>query len=153
MFLFVQEAIRRLLLKDCIQEHYKPPYCANPLSVAEGKKLKLVIYLRHVNPCLFIHSLGFEDPHCLSKVFEQIFWFSTLDLESGYHNINIYSEHQTFLGYAWPFCGKLRYFSLKVLPFGLSSACFCFTKVLRPLVNRWRSMSRCCFVLLDDGIS
>lgn len=150
---FVQEAISRLLLNDCIQEHYEPPYCVNPLSVAEGKKLRLVIDLRHVNPCLFKHSFRYEDLHCLSKVFEQNFWFFTWDLESGYHHIDIYSEHQTFLGFAWPFCGKLRYFSFRVLPFGLSSACFCFTKVLRPLVKRWRSMSHCCFVFLDDGIS
>ena len=56
------------------------------------------------------------------------------------------------MGVAWPFCGKLRFFSFKVLFFGLSSACFCFTKLLRPLVKRWRSMSRCCFGFLD-GIS
>ena len=53
---FVQEAISRLLLNDCIQEHYEPPHCVNPLSVAEGRKLRLVIDLRHVNPCLFKHS-------------------------------------------------------------------------------------------------
>ena len=80
---FVQEAISRLLLNDCIQEHYEPPYCVNPLSVAEGRKLRLVIDLRHVNPCLFKHSFRYEDLHCLSKVFEQNFWFFTWDLESG----------------------------------------------------------------------
>ena len=57
------------------------------------------------------------------------------------------------MGVAWPFWGKLRFFSFKVLPFGLSSACFCFTKLVRPLVKRWRSMSHCCFVFLDDRIS
>ena len=99
---FVEEPISKLLLNDCIQEHCEPPYCVNPLSVVEGKKLRLVIDLRHVNPCLFKHSFKYWDLHCL-----------------------------------WPFCGKLRFFSFKVLPFGLSSACFCFTKLLRPLVKRW----------------
>ena len=72
---FVEEAISKLLLIDCIQEHCEPLYCVNPLSVAEGKKLRLVIDLRHVNPCLFKHSFKYEDLHCLSKVFEQNFWF------------------------------------------------------------------------------
>ena len=72
---FVQEAISRLLLNDCILEHYEPPYCVNPLSVAEGKKLRLVIDLRHVNLCLFKHSFRYEDLHCLSKVFEQNLFF------------------------------------------------------------------------------
>ena len=30
---------------------------------------------------------------------------------------------------------------------------FCFTKLLHPLVKRWRSMGHCYFVFLDDGIS
>jgi len=75
------------------------------------------------------------------------------DLESGYHHVDIYSGHWKFWGFAWPFCGKLRFFSFKVLPFGLSSACFCFTKLLCLLVKHWRSMSHCCFVFLDNGIS
>ena len=39
----------------------------------------------------------------------------------------------------------------KVLPFGLSSACFCFTKLMRPLVRRWSSMGHTSFIYLDDG--
>ena len=150
---FVEDAIPKLLFNDCIQENLEPPYCVNPLSVAEGKKLRLVTDLRHVNACLIKHSFKYEDLHCFSKVFEQNFWFFTWDLESGYHHVDIYSDHQKFLGFAWPFNGLVRYFTFKVLPFGLSSACFCFTKLLRPLVKRWRAMSHRCFVFLDDGIS
>ena len=58
-----------------------------------------------------------------------------------------------FLGFAWDFEGVTRYFTFAVLPFGLSTACFCFTKLFRPLVRRWRLMSHNCFVYLDDGIS
>ena len=48
---FLKEAIIKLLAADCIEEHLEPPYCVNPLSVAEGKTLRPVIDLRHVNPC------------------------------------------------------------------------------------------------------
>jgi len=74
-------------------------------------------------------------------------------LKSGYHHVDIFRPHQQFLGFAWDFDGVVRYFTFKVLPFGLSTACFCFTKLLRPLVRRWRLMSHNCFVYLDDGIS
>ena len=60
-------------------------------------------------------------------------------------------EHQTYLGFSWLFNVVPRYFTFVVLPFGLSSAFFCFTKLLRPLVKRWRSMSHGSFVYLDDG--
>ena len=49
------------------------------------------------------------------------------------------------------FNGMLRYYTFTVLPFGLSSACFCFTKLLRPLVNRLHSMVHNGFTYLDDG--
>ena len=49
---FVAEAISELLTNGCIVEHDVPQFCVNPLTVAEGKKLRLVIYLRHVNNCL-----------------------------------------------------------------------------------------------------
>ena len=58
-----------------------------------------------------------------------------------------------WVSHAWSIAGSTRYFCFSVLPFGLSSACYCFTKLLRPLVKRWRSMSHNGFVYLDDGIS
>ena len=46
---FVPQAICELLENDCFVERNVPPFCVNPLSVAKGKKLELVIDLRHVN--------------------------------------------------------------------------------------------------------
>ena len=48
---FVEVAIIKLLAADCIEEHLEPPYRVNPLSVAEGKKLRPVIDLWYVNLC------------------------------------------------------------------------------------------------------
>ena len=60
-------------------------------------------------------------------------------------------EHQKYLGFAWPFSGVARYFTFAVLPFGLSGAFFCFTKLMRPLVRCWGSMGHNSFIYLDDG--
>ena len=40
----------------------------------------------------------------------------------------------------------------RVLPFGLSTACYVFTKLLRPPVRRWSSRGLTCIVYIDDGI-
>ena len=40
----------------------------------------------------------------------------------------------------------------RILPFGLSSACYVFTKLLRPLLKRWRSMGIRAVAYLDNGI-
>ena len=64
-----------------------------------------------------------------------------------------FPPHQQFFGFSWSFAGTVRYICFSVLPFVLSSACYCFTELLRPLVKRWRSMSHNCFVYVDDSIS
>ena len=148
---FVAEAITELLSNGCIVEHYVPPFCVNPLTVAEGKKLRLVIDLRHVNSYLVKPKFKYEDLRSLSQVLDEGHWFFTWDLMSGYHHLDICPDHQKYLGFAWPFSGVVRYFTFAVLPFGLSSACFCFTKLMRPLVRRWRSMGHNSFIYLDDG--
>jgi len=52
----------------------------------------------------------------------------------------------------WPVNEVQTYFVFKVLPFGLSSACYFFTKLLRPLVKYWRGHGHKIVVYLDDGI-
>ena len=134
---FVAEAITELLSNGCIVEHVASPFCVNPITVAEGKKLRLVIDLRHVDNCLVKPRFKYEDLRSLSQVLDEGFgWkFFTWDLKSGYHHVDICLDHQKYLGFAWPFSGVVRYFTFAVLPFGLGSACFCFTKLMRPLVR------------------
>ena len=54
---FVVHAISELLDNGCVTEHSEPPFCVNPLTVAEGKKLRLVINLRQLIVTLFVLSL------------------------------------------------------------------------------------------------
>ena len=56
----------------------------NPLTVAEGKKLRLVIDLRRVNNCLVKPRFKYEDLRSLSQVLDAGHWFFTWDLKSGY---------------------------------------------------------------------
>ena len=115
--------------------------------------MRLVLDLRHVNGHLLKQSFRYQDLRSLAQLFEEKFWFFTWHLKAGYHHVDIYVSHRKFLGFSWIFNGKPRYFIFFVLPFGLSSACYCFTKLLRPLVKLWRLMSHASFVYLDDGIS
>ena len=73
--------------------------------------------------------------------------------EVRYHHVNIYQPHQKYLGFSRVINGVERYFEFKVLPFGFSTACFRFTKLLKPFSTRWRSPGHSCFIYIDDGIS
>ena len=64
----------------------------------------------------------------------------TFDLTSGYHHIDIRPSQRTYLGFSWVKEGTRKYYVLTVLPFGLATACYIFTKVMRLLVKFWRGM-------------
>jgi hypothetical protein len=94
---FVAEAITELLAGGYVEEHPCPPNCVNPLTVAEGKKLRLVLDLRNVNKHLAHQSFRYEDLRSLAQLFEQNFWFFTWDLKSGYHHVDIYPLHRVLV--------------------------------------------------------
>ena len=98
-------SVLELLEKRVISEVYCPPHCINPLSVAQGKKLRLVLELRDVNRYLVKCNFHYEVLRSLAEVFEQRFWFFTLDLKStGYHHVDISPPHQQFLGFCMVIC-------------------------------------------------
>ena len=76
----------------------------------------------------------------------------SFDLKSGYHHIDIAHEHQTFLGFSWRSSDSVNevFYVFTVLPFGLSSAPYVFTKVLKPLEKYWRIQGVCIAIFLDD---
>ena len=61
---------------------------------------------------------------------------------------------QTYLGFAWNLQNskQSRYFVFSVLPFGLSTAPYIFTKCIRPLEKYWRLQGIKIAVFLDDGL-
>ena len=66
--------------------------------------------------------------------------------------MDIHESCWKYLGFRWDIEDKETYFVFKVLPFGLSSACYFFTKLLRPLVKFWRGHGLKVVIYLDDGI-
>ena len=74
------------------------------------------------------------------------------DIKQGYHHIDIHKPRQKILGFPWEVGEKTCYFVLTVVLFGLTSAPFIFTKVMRCLVKHWRinAIRIACF--LDDGL-
>ena len=151
---FVEEAIESLLTKGCISEVDEIPMCCNPLTVAnKSSKLRLVLDLRHVNQYVQLDKFKYEDLTTFAEIFEEKDFFVTFDLTSGYHHIDIHPEQRKYLGFHWLFPnGQTKYFIFNVLPFGLSSACYIFTKILRPYVKKWRSKGIKSIIFIDDGI-
>ena len=76
----------------------------------------------------------------------------SFDIKSGYHHIEIFPDDQQFLGFSWTDHGVVKYFKFTVLPFGLATGPYIFTKLMRPLVKCWRASACKIVVYLDDGM-
>ena len=153
---FVDEALLELLSSGRVIQVVDAPFVVNPLSVSvqpSGKK-RLMLDLRHVNKCLKKYRFKYEDWRVALSYFEKDAHMFSFDLKSGYHHIEIASEHQTFLGISWKLhqAEGFQYFVFSVLPFGLSTAPYIFTKCIRPLQKYWRLQGVKIAICLDDGL-
>ncbi len=151
---FVLSSIAELLACGSIKQSDAVPHVVSPLSVAtnaSGKK-RLILDLRYVNSHLFKDYIRFDDWRSFEHFLIPDAFCFKFDLKSGYHHVDIFDPHQTFLGFSWKRNGKCYYFVFTVLPFGLSVAPFVFTKLLRPLVSYWHSYGVKICVYLDDGL-
>ena len=100
---FVEDSIDQLLASECVKEVSEIPYCVNLLTVAEGKKLRLVLDLRNINCYLNITKYKYENLQTVREILDENDFFVTFDLKSGYHHVLIAPEHKKYLGFTWEF--------------------------------------------------
>ena len=152
---FVDSAISDLLLVGSVIEVFTPSTVVNPLtaSVNSVGKCRLILDLRHVNKFIPKVKFKMEDSRTFLNYVHSPGYMFKFDMKSGYYHVSIHEESQTFLGFQWPLGSsqKPRFFVFAVLPFGLSSTPYVFTKVFRPLVKHWRSRGIPLVLYLDDG--
>ncbi|XP_076099880.1 uncharacterized protein LOC143069233 [Mytilus galloprovincialis] len=151
---FVHTAIQDLLHRGLIVQCDQRPFVVNPLTVAVQSNLKkrLILDLRAVNKHLWKQSVKFEDTRTALQHIKLDYSMFKYDVHSAYHHIDIFEPHTEYLGFSWIINGCPTFFKFLVLPFGLSTACFIFTKLTRPLVKKWRSEGKQVIMYLDDGL-
>ena len=74
------------------------------------------------------------------------------DLSNAYFHIAIYKEHQTYLGACYEReDGKKQYFQFQYLPFGLSTAVYIMTKIMKPVQAFLAEKGIRHSIFIDDG--
>ena len=147
---FVDTAIAELVDNGCAIKVPFKPYVVSPLSVATQKSGKkyLILDLSVLNKFVRKDKLKYEDWKVAIQLFGQNCYMYKFDLKSGYHHFDICTKQQTYLGFSW----KGNFYCFTVLPFGLLSSPFLFTKCLRAMVKYWRSKAVNIVLYLDDGL-
>ena len=120
--------------------------------MTNAEKNRLVLDLRFVNSLLKSYQFKYEDLRTFRDIFEAGDWFFKFDYQSGYHHVDILPQHQQYLAFTWGEGNAKRYFVFTVLPFGLATAPYVFTKIQKALVKHWRAQGFRIFTYLDDGI-
>jgi len=128
-------------------------WCILPLGVAVNAvgKLRLIWDGRHVNAHLPKSKFRMETLQREGlSLFERSGWGGTVDLSSAYHHVEMHPDSTTFLGFSW----KGEFYRFVVLPFGLSTAPWLFTKVMGHCCRFLRSPGRDLGLLqyLDDSV-
>ena len=151
---FVSESLASLLSRGCIRKvgENEIVVCSPLGVVSNGQKLRLILDLRYVNKHLSKFKFKLEDMRTVTQVYRKGDYLVTFDLKSGYHHVLMAREHWRYLGFMWKDTeGRKQYYVFCVLPFGLATAPYIFTKITRVLLSSWRASGIRCQLYMDDG--
>ena len=98
------------------------------LSIQKSGKKRLILDLRYINKFLWKDKIKFDDWKVAFSYLEKGNFMFSFDLKSGYHHIEIFPDHSKYLSFEWHSNNRTVYYSFLVLPFGLSTAPYVFTK-------------------------
>jgi hypothetical protein len=135
------------------------PHCVSPLSVIErttskGETKRRLCWdgSRCVNTHLEKSNVKLDHLQIALENTRQGDFQAKYDLKSAYFHIKIFPGHTKFLGAKFVNkTGKVTYFEFLFLPFGLSSAVRCMTKLFKPIKAYLSEKGIRHTIFIDDG--
>lgn len=109
-------------------------------------RTRFILNLKSLNKSISTKHFKLEDLRTAINLINKGCFMSTIDLKDAYFLIPIHSDHKKYLRFQ--FDGKL--FQFNVLPFGLNTAPFVFTKIMKPVISLLRSCGFLSTIYLDD---
>ena len=107
---------------------------------------KPVVNLKALNRYVVSQHFKMESIRMVKGLIEQGDWLLKLDLKDAYLTVSIDQGHRKYLRFRWQ--GQMWQF--RVLPFGLNSASWTFTKLTKPIVSTLRRLGIRVIIYLDD---
>jgi len=121
------------------------PIFAIPKKNQPGE-FRVIVDLRYLNSFLRLKKFKLDSlPLALRSVTPNCV-FTKTDLKSGFSHVKVAHRFRKYLGFRW---GDQNY-HYRVLPFGLASSPYLFSKMLLPAVQRLRQEGVKIFVYVDD---
>ena len=107
---------------------------------------RFILNLKELNQFISTQHFKLEDYRTASNIITKNCYLANLDLKDAYFMISIKEDSRKYLRFQF----KNKLYQFNVLPFGLSTAPFVFTKILKPAVSTLRSWGLNSVQYLDD---
>lgn len=146
-----EQAIGRLLaigaIRKCspCKDQFISPYFL--VDKSNGSK-RLVFNLKGLNKFMTTEHFKLEDVRTAIRLLSKGVFMAKLDLQDAYLLISIHPESRKYLRLCW----KGQLYEYLCMPFGLCTAPFIFTKIMKPLTNWLRERGWLSVVYLDDWL-
>lgn len=109
-------------------------------------KMRFILNLKHLNKFITTQHFKLEDIRTALKLIMKDCYTATLDLKDAYFLIKIHPESRKYLR----FCIDDKMYEFHVLPFGICTAPYIFTKLMKPVIQLLRSCGYLSSIYLDD---
>lgn len=114
-------------------------------------KHRFILNLKELNKFIQVDHFKMEDYRTALKLLDTDYFMATLDLKDAYFLLPVAESDRIWLRFYWnseTFSNQL--FQFNVLPFGLCTAPYVFTKLLKPVLYYLRSLGHLSVIYLDD---
>ena len=119
-----------------------------PVSVQANEKKRLILDLRYVNKFLRKRHVKHKDWKTAMSYFARGAYMFSFAIKSGYHQVEIFEDHLTYLGLSWKDrSNHVKFYVFTVLPFGYRPSLTCSPKFLSLSRNIEDTLGHlhCCF--------
>lgn len=141
--------ITRLIDIDAIQIHkpdgdnFLSPIFLVPKS--NGDK-RFILNLKQLNKFVETHHFKMEDYRTVTKLMTRGCYMASIDLKDAYFLLPVHKSFRKYLCFQYRDCT----YEFTCLPFGLCTAPYVFTKLLKPVMEHLRNKNILSVIFLDD---
>lgn len=144
-----EAAISKMLEKGVIVETQpiKGQFLSSYFLVPKPDKTdRFILNLKQLNKFIEAEHFKLEDYRTVSRLLEENSYIATIDLKDAYNSVPVHKAYRKYLRFK--FLDKIYEFTC--LCFGLSTAPYTFTKIMKPLMHLLRGNGFSSVLYLDD---
>lgn len=112
--------------------------------------MRFILNLKALNMFIETQHFKLEDLRTVLNIISKDYFSATIDLKDAYFLIKIHPESRKYLRFILEDEYNTQMFEFNVLPFGLCTAPFIFTKLMKPIMKLLRSCGFLSSIYLDD---